>query len=184
MKTLLSCATLALFCVCSYAQEKSYQMPLPLNDKGRVEFQEIIEVENVSKDELFTRANAWFVSAYNSANDVIQMSDKEQGIIIGKGIAPYEVMFLAKNYPYKLRHTIKVETKENKARLTMTDFYVEETGREDRPVYDLVNDNQLYKKNGNFKPYNRQHKERLIVLWRSTLESLKSTLQKEKADNW
>ena len=48
-------------------------------------YQEVIEVSNISKDDLYTRARAWFVKGYKSANAVLQMDDRESGTIIGKG---------------------------------------------------------------------------------------------------
>ena len=52
-------------------------------------FSKIIKADSVSKTELFVVINDWFASNYNSANDVIQMSDKDAGIIIGKGSLKY-----------------------------------------------------------------------------------------------
>ena len=37
-----------------------------------------------SKDELYVKANAWMVSAFNNAKSVVQYQDKEAGTIMGK----------------------------------------------------------------------------------------------------
>ena len=46
----------------------------------------VFELDSISKSELFTAINKWISINYNSANNVIQMSDKESGVIIIKGI--------------------------------------------------------------------------------------------------
>jgi hypothetical protein len=39
-----------------------------------------------SKDDLYNRALLWVVKAYNSSKDVIQMQDKETGVIVCKAL--------------------------------------------------------------------------------------------------
>jgi hypothetical protein len=48
-------------------------------------FSEVVEVPNVTKDELYIRGKSWFAKTFKSANNVIQMDDKDAGKIIGKG---------------------------------------------------------------------------------------------------
>jgi hypothetical protein len=47
------------------------------------DFVEVYEIPG-TKDELFLKANEWMVSIFNDAKSVIQHSDKEEGVIIGK----------------------------------------------------------------------------------------------------
>lgn len=54
-------------------------------------YTEIIQVQDISKDELYNRAHTWFVNAFKSAKDVIQMQDKESGKIMGKGAFQYSI---------------------------------------------------------------------------------------------
>lgn len=53
---------------------------------GKVVYTGVIKVDSVSKNELYNRAKLFFVKNYKSANDVLQLDDKETGQIIGKGI--------------------------------------------------------------------------------------------------
>lgn len=57
----------------------------PLDQNKQISFTTIIESPNKTKDELFSMLNNWFVASFNSGKSVIQMADKEQGIIIAKG---------------------------------------------------------------------------------------------------
>jgi hypothetical protein len=43
--------------------------------------EKVIE-SDLTKDELFIAANAWLIESFKSAKDVIQLSDKEAGVII------------------------------------------------------------------------------------------------------
>ena len=45
---------------------------------------EIYEDVIGSHDELYLRANSWMISTFNDAESVIQHSDKEEGVIIGR----------------------------------------------------------------------------------------------------
>ena len=57
----------------------------PLDQNQQISFTTVIDAPNKTKDELFTILNNWFVASFNSGKSVIQMTDKEQGVIIAKG---------------------------------------------------------------------------------------------------
>lgn len=52
------------------------------NGKGRME---IVVEHPGSKEQLFVRAKVWVFKTYNSGESVVQMEDKEAGVIVGKG---------------------------------------------------------------------------------------------------
>jgi hypothetical protein len=53
-------------------------------------YTEVIQVDSISKNELYNRAKLWFTTVYNSAKDVLQMDNKDEGQKIGKAIISYE----------------------------------------------------------------------------------------------
>lgn len=57
-------------------QEKLLDV-LPL-EKRKVSYSEVVQVEGATQSELYKRAKVWFVNAFRSANDVIQLDDKER----------------------------------------------------------------------------------------------------------
>jgi hypothetical protein len=66
-----------------------------------------------SKNDLFVRANIWFVTTFNDAKSVIQFSDKEKGVILGKfilhpGITETEV-----------NAVIEIRVKDEKAKISI-----------------------------------------------------------------
>lgn len=60
-----------------------YHEVLPIVD-GVITFSEVVQVDSLSKDEIFIRANSWIVKTFKSAKDVIQLNDKDAGKIICK----------------------------------------------------------------------------------------------------
>jgi hypothetical protein len=52
--------------------------------------QEIVVVENGDAKELYGRAKLWIARSFNSAKDVIQLDNPDDGIIILKGVIPYD----------------------------------------------------------------------------------------------
>ena len=107
---------------------------LPEKD-GKVIFTDVVTVDStVKKEELFNRARVWFVTEYRSANDVIQMQDKDAGIIIGKG------SFIVSNgvgimiNTLKVANTIKLYFKDGKYKYEITDFNVYEGDLPGTPI--------------------------------------------------
>ena len=83
----------------------------------------VITTEEVGKSMIYVAINDWFATTYNSANDVIQMADKEAGIIIGNGSTEYSKKGLAYMcYGGWLKYTIKVYMKENRFKVDITNF--------------------------------------------------------------
>jgi hypothetical protein len=88
----------------------------------------IFEMEGKEKSELFSSINKWISINYNSAQNVIQMNDKEAGTIIIKGIN--EVVYkntMKSIYPKnkyipeysttKFNHLIEINIKDNRYRV-------------------------------------------------------------------
>tara|TARA_R110002167_G_scaffold242708_1_gene448316 strand:+ start:282 stop:791 length:510 start_codon:yes stop_codon:yes gene_type:complete len=91
-----------------------FAQEFPINEKtGKVSYEGVVKVEGASATDLYIKANEWFAMAFNSANNVIQMQDKDAGKIIGKGlfkvaksgypngVFDFTIMFTAKEGRYK-----------------------------------------------------------------------------------
>lgn len=66
----------------------------PLKTISKTEFkkEEIIDVPNTSKNDLYVKANEWMVSNFGNADSVIEFSDKEEGTILGKYLLQGQVV--------------------------------------------------------------------------------------------
>ncbi|QII69991.1 DUF4468 domain-containing protein [Apibacter sp. B3706] len=100
---------------------KEIQGKWSLDDNNNVTVVRIIEVPNMSKDEIFQRALNYFTYNYVSGKSVIQTQDKESGVIVGKGL--YENVHKGINV-FKMKvsawHILRVDVKEGKARAIVT----------------------------------------------------------------
>lgn len=91
----------------------------PPYKNGKCFYQEVIEIEGVTQNQLFKRASNWVVGAYVSAPDVINQQDPEQGRIVTKGY--FTVNYVMNVLP--TYHTLTLEMKEGRYRYTLTEFY-------------------------------------------------------------
>lgn len=87
-----------------------------------------MEVLGVTKDQLYTRAYEWLAKAYRSANDVIQMQDKEAGRLVGKGTTTVRVRGVSAGY---VRHTFTIYLKDGRYKYVLTDLVHEPGGMKD-----------------------------------------------------
>ena len=125
MKTALR-AFLLIFVISGYSQgyppaNLSYRdiddvlnYEFPLNDVGMIEYGSVVQVPNVSKEELYEFARIWFVNSYRSAEDVLQHEDKESGLLIGKAYSNTPLTIRNVNTDVKLHYTISIAVKENR----------------------------------------------------------------------
>ena len=91
------------------------------DDTKLITYSEVIEVQNISKDELYLRANTWLSRAFKSAKAVIDLQDKEAGKIIAKGniSAIIKVPLVGKQEAGIINMTITLQTKDGKYKYTV-----------------------------------------------------------------
>jgi hypothetical protein len=95
---------------------------LPLKD-GKVTYSDIVQLQGVPKDEIYNRVKHWFINTYNSGKDVIQLDDRENGEIIGKGC--FRALWVIRFYSAQsvnVWKTIKIQIKNDRLRYEITDF--------------------------------------------------------------
>jgi hypothetical protein len=126
-------------------------------------FQEIFELPNQSKEDLYVKVNSWMVETFNSAESVIEFSDKEAGVVLGK----YTFVFTDKIYFYQIRQNIEVSVKENKVKLEIKN-----------PTYRTTMDMGVGFVNSSKPLETRAGIERVRVEWNKISESLLFYLRK------
>ena len=98
----------------------------PINEKtGKVSYEGIVQVEGNSATDLYIKANEWFAMRFNSANNVIQMQDKDAGKIIGKGAIEVEKSGYHNGV---FDFTIKFTSKEGRFKYVITDIVHDKRG--------------------------------------------------------
>lgn len=123
MKRLI-CTILFLCCLCNFfSQDNPFGKVFPLKE-GRVEYSEVITINNVEAPELYKRAKIWTVNAFKSSKDVIQNDDKDNNIIIAKGFfSGIGHNHLIKNARYWF--TIRIDCRDGRYRYSISDFIYE-----------------------------------------------------------
>ena len=79
-------------------------------------FEKIVEVNDQTKDELFTSINTWLAKTFVSSENVIEYSDKEAGKVIGHIVFEGYDVLLGTWYG---KSTIEIDVKENKCRFQL-----------------------------------------------------------------
>lgn len=92
-----------------------------LDDNGNVTIVKIVEAPDLKKDEIFNRALNYFTYNYVSGKSVIQTQDKENGLIVGKGIYDnvHIGMSIVTTY-VDAWHILRVDVKDGRARVIVT----------------------------------------------------------------
>ncbi|MFZ4401987.1 MAG: DUF4468 domain-containing protein [Bacteroidales bacterium] len=132
------------------------QVP-PMVDK-KVIYSQVEKLDTtVKKATLYANAKMWFANSFKSANDVIQLDDKENGIILGKGnVSKDEVSFLTKT-TYRWKFTVKFQVKDGKYKVEFYDIdYTIDVNDSRFPpntfnLNTVFNDESYYKSDGSLK---------------------------------
>lgn len=88
-------------------------------------YEEVVEVPGLSKDELYDKLRRFVVINYNSANNVIQLDDKDSGNIIVKGLLPYNINWMGVS-SYNSRHTLDIKVKDGRYKYKITSYGMEQ----------------------------------------------------------
>lgn len=103
-----------------------HEIPLKHNDVGQVEYSEVVQVPDASKNELYNRARLWFADAFNNSESVLEVDDREAGILVGTGWSSMMYSkFLALAGEHRLWVTIKIQVKENRYKYTINSIQVQ-----------------------------------------------------------
>lgn len=93
-----------------------------VDENKNLSYQKVVDMPGIGKDILFQRADNYFIYNYNSGKDVIQTKDKDQGLIIGKGLwskfFSWDRFF--GTYDLSADHILRIDVKDEKVRVTLT----------------------------------------------------------------
>ena len=89
------------------------------------QFQRIDSNLHGTKADLFVKANEWVAKTFVSAKDVIQMSDKEAGKILAKGVMEATGRVGITKCIFYIKFTLAIDVKDNKSRCKISEFIVE-----------------------------------------------------------
>lgn len=131
-------------------------------------YEKIIEVSGQSKDEIYIKANAWFVETFISAESVIEFQDKESGKIMGK----YVFSYYEGVYTYDVKQTVDISIRDSKVRVIIKE-----------PYYRTTSGMGTVYPNATYSPLETQKGvERARMEWSKLIAALENYIQKD--DSW
>lgn len=92
-----------------------------LDDNGNVNIVKVIEASDLKKEDIYNRILTYFTYHYVSGKSLIQVQDKEQGLLVGKGL--FEKVHIGGPIPITyidVWHVLRVEVKDGKARVILS----------------------------------------------------------------
>lgn len=91
---------------------------------GPLIFQEAVEVDGVSTDQLYSAALVWFAQTFGSGKEVIQVQDREAGTIIGKALFQYKSVVWGggSGIDGDVSYLVKLQFKDGRYRYTIDRF--------------------------------------------------------------
>ena len=100
---------------------KNLMDQLKLDKDGALSFSRVVESPGKSVSELYVLLNYWFVTTFNDANSVVQLSDKELGVIIATGYLPKIATHDAfRSYSVAINPVVRIDVKDERTRITLT----------------------------------------------------------------
>lgn len=115
VKKILSIVSLVILFNCSSTMFEKTPPELISKD-----FEYVIELDSLSKEQAFSRGKLWIAESYNSAESVITYEDLEAGAIKGTAIgsALTEVDYFKRSFKYSL----SIYFKDNKTKLVFSNI--------------------------------------------------------------
>ena len=157
---------------------------LPLDSiSGKITYKEVVK-DSLTKDELYIRTKEWFARSFTSAQDVLQMDDRQAGKLIGKGTARgFNNSALLSN-GFTLYYTVSIILKDGKYKYEISDFLAKNdymngitNSDEKYPLENLLHNDRNKKKNGEYRDFMVGYINAIDTAGKSLAESLKKALK-------
>ena len=94
-----------------------------IDNNNNIYVQDVLECEGKDKEQVYFLIRSYFITTYNDANRVVQLEDKENGILIGKGCysnIQCDEMLFGLSAKQTFWHIVKCEIRDNRVRVTIT----------------------------------------------------------------
>ena len=118
----ISILSLGLMSGCATTNAATIQSPVLST------YQKVIDLPGINKDQIYEGSHQWFAKNFQNSNSVIKYENKDTGSLIGKGsmklVCPVGVYDLDCHIDTNLDFTVKVDSKDEKVRLTFEDLMI------------------------------------------------------------
>ena len=141
-------------------------------------YQGIVSVENKSANDIYSKSKVWIVTNFKSANDVIQLDDKDNGKLIVKGNTTVLFTFMKTKYPSRVHFTLTIDIKDNRFRYTyLVTEVMDESGK-----YPVSIMNSMHNKPN--KATIIEIKENISIKFKEIIEYINNSINNTSDDQW
>jgi len=119
MKILMS--LLIIYLPAASQPQNLYNFPVD-STTGKIYFSGVVEKPGISKDLIYTRTKIWIAQTFNSAKAVINMDDKESGIIKVKGNYSEDTLLNKRVYTKTTQFNLFIYFKDGRYKYDVTDI--------------------------------------------------------------
>lgn len=159
-----------------------------VDNNGGIYYSEVVKVDSLSKLDLYLRSKVFFANSFKSANSVIQMDDKEEAIIIGKGTVKIYIGSGFGAVPSTMNFTLKIQSREGRYKYEIYNISYRSDALGELSAEYFYKKENYYKKNGKPRRVNQNYKEQtmskisnIVILLTNSMKSSKS---KSEKDDW
>lgn len=142
------------------------------------DYQGVVTVEGKAMDDIYSNIKAWIAMNFKSANDVIQLDDKDNGKLIVKGNVVVYFTALKKKYPARVNFTLSVDVRENRFRYTylVTDVK-DESGQGSPSIMKAINEKPK-------RPNIIEIKEEIAASFSKMIEDIYNSINDDSSEDW
>ena len=157
---------------------------LPRDESGKLNYSDIVQVDNVSIDELYLRSKQFFVDELESDKDIILLDDPESGIVLAKGF--YDTYIGSTKY--QMWFTVKIQSKDGRYKYDIYNIYFrsypDDSGKtstlDDWYIFDRK---RFYKKNGKPQKYLEEYKNAMTGQVTSLIKLIKASMDNSETSD-
>lgn len=171
----------------SYAQDYEY-LYYQYNTNAqtnRIEFAEIIEQDG-SKEDLYSKAQEWFVDNFNYGNGFLVMENRESVSLIARGVSDMYILTKGR-IDIIISYKISIHFKDRKYKYSITNLEINFVDGVDKTTLEEMTIEKLKKPNGKPKNYNAKVKDEVVSTIIDLINSLKQAMQSKHTasiQNW
>ena len=129
-----------------------------ISAQDNLSFNKVIQVDSTKKDIIYTGIKQWLSMNFVSSKKVIDLDDKDAGLIIVNALTDYnygKLSYLA--YNGYLKYTIKIQIKDNRYKVEVTNFVHDvKSGHSEGCALGLLTTDNEYGKGGLQKGFNNK----------------------------
>jgi hypothetical protein len=155
---------------------------LPTDENGKINFNEVIAIDSVTAGEFYLRAKRFFVDTFKSANDVIQMDDKESSIIIGKGYSDIYIKIAGPPTALQMWYSIRIQGRDGRYKYEIYDITFKSYSSlyapgSTAPAEQAFEKSAYYKNNGEPRAVSERYKIEMLKAIQNLTNSIKTAMK-------